>query len=128
MAGASPGRRRRRARGARRAAPGKSARSRAHSKGARLDRSQWRGLLRAFGVLGWIAAALATVALVAVWGTWMAPRSRRRLPLPARLVLGCGLVVLAALLAHASGLHGWAWWFGGLGIPLMAAGQSLQGH
>lgn len=80
------------------------------------------------GFLGWLAGAVATVAVVAVWGTWMAPRSTRRLPLPARLVLGCGLVVLAAVLAHLTGLTEWAWWFGAGGLLLMAAGQSLEGR
>ena len=80
------------------------------------------------GARGWLAGALATVALLLVWGRWMAPRARRRLPLPGRLVLGCGLVLAASVLAYASGLTTWAWWFGTAGLALTAAGQSLEGR
>lgn len=80
------------------------------------------------GVAGWLWAAVATGALLALWGSWMAPRARWRLPLPGRLALGCGLVVLVAALAHPAGLTTWAWWFGATGVVLMVAGQSLQGR
>ena len=79
------------------------------------------------GLLGWVAATVAAVALIAVWATWMAPRAGHRLPLAGRLALGCGLVLLVAGLTHASGLTTWAWWFGGCGLVLMAAGQKAQG-
>ncbi|WP_256839906.1 DUF2568 domain-containing protein [Ornithinimicrobium faecis] len=80
------------------------------------------------GLLGWLAGAVAVVALVSVWATWMAPRSGRRLALAGRLLLGCGLVLLAAGLAHLSGLTTWAWWFGGLGLLLTVSGQALEGR
>ncbi|USQ79110.1 YrdB family protein [Ornithinimicrobium faecis] len=77
------------------------------------------------GGLGWVAGLASAVVVVAIWATWMGPRSNRRLPLAGRLVLGCGLVVLAAALAHTAGLTSWAWWFGGVGLLLTVAGQAL---
>lgn len=78
------------------------------------------------GLLGWIVGAVLVVLLVAVWSIWMSPRAPQRLPLPGRLLLGCGLVILGAVLAHLSGLTAWAWWFGSAGVLLTVAGQTLM--
>lgn len=78
------------------------------------------------GLLGWVVGSVLVVLLVAVWAIWMSPRAPRRLPLQGRLVLGCGLIVLVAALAHVSGLTAWAWWFGGTGVLLTVAGQTLM--
>ena len=60
------------------------------------------------GVLGVVLAVAAAVAGAAVWGVWIAPRSPRRLPDPARLALEVALFVLGgvALWAVASAAAG----------------------
>lgn len=78
------------------------------------------------GPLGWVLGTVLVVLLVAVWAIWMSPRAPQRLPLPGRLVLGCGLVVLAAVLAHLGGLTNWSWWFGVVGVVLTVVGQTLM--
>lgn len=76
------------------------------------------------GILGWAAAVGATVAVVAVWATWMAPRALHRLPRAGRLLLGCGLVLLAAVAAYLSGLHAWGWAFGIIGVLVIGVSQT----
>lgn len=79
------------------------------------------------GLLGWVAGAAAVAVLIALWARWMAPRAAGRLPLAGRLVLGCALVLGAAGLAQLAGMSPWAAWFGGVGVLLTVAGQSLEG-
>jgi hypothetical protein len=74
--------------------------------------------LVALGLWGWRAAdgmprillaAGAPLLAAATWGTWVAPKARRRLADPGRLIVE--VVVFGAAVAGlaAAGLTGWAW-------------------
>ncbi|MEJ7649814.1 MAG: DUF2568 domain-containing protein [Nakamurella sp.] len=74
---------------------------------------------------GWIGVVIAVVALVAVWSTWMSPNADHRLGLTGRLVLGCGLILLAAAAAWLTGSTTWALILGVGGIAVTVAAQVL---
>lgn len=74
---------------------------------------------------GWIGVVIAVVALVAVWSTWMSPNADHRLGLTGRLVLGCGLILLAAAAAWLTGSTNWALVLGVGGIAVTVAAQAL---
>ncbi|MGI8882440.1 MAG: YrdB family protein [Jatrophihabitans sp.] len=65
----------------------------------------WR--LAPSALAGVALAMVLVVVVVAIWGTWLAPRSRQRLPKSRRLVAQCGIFVVTAVLAVASGLVVW---------------------
>jgi hypothetical protein len=69
------------------------------------------------GLSGWLAAALATVAILVFWGLLVAPKARRRLATGPRLVV-TGLLCVGT----ASGLvvTGHPWWGGFVGIAGVA--------
>lgn len=74
--------------------------------------------LAALGVWGWhapgplavrvLAAAVGPLAAAAVWGTWVAPKARRRLPDPLRLVAEVLVFANAVVGLVVTGHPGWA--------------------
>ena len=60
-----------------------------------------------------VLAVAAPLAVAVVWGIWLAPRARRRLADPARMVVELVILVLAVAALAASG------------YPLLAAGFAL---
>jgi hypothetical protein len=73
------------------------------------------------GVAGWVAAAVATAAVLLLWGVLMAPRSRRRLPTGPRRVLSAVLCVATAVGLVMAGLPLWGWFVGLAGVAVVAA-------
>ena len=63
-----------------------------------------------------VLAVLLPVAAVGGWGLWLAPRSRRRLPQPVRVVAQLGVFAASGVLAVAAGLAPLAWL-----VPLVAS-------
>ena len=76
--------------------------------------------LVALAVWGWRAvdglprvllAAGAPLLAAAAWGTWVAPKGRRRLADPGRLIVEAVVFGAAVAGLAAGGLTGWAWAF-----------------
>lgn len=76
-------------------------------------------------VVGWLGALVAVALLVGTWSRWMSPQADHRLELAGRLLLGCGLVVVVALGAAATGSTTWALALGIGGVAITAAAQTL---
>jgi hypothetical protein len=79
------------------------------------------------GPAGWLAAAVATAAVLVLWGLFMAPKGARRLSPGVRT-----LVAFLLCAATAAGLvwAGWTWWgwFVGIaGLAVVAAQMVLHG-
>lgn len=53
------------------------------------------------GPMRWVTAVSAAVAVAAVWGRWIAPKSNRRLADPARLIVEGAVFVVAGAAALA---------------------------
>jgi len=77
--------------------------------------AEWGWHTGAGGLAGALLGLLAGGAVVAVWGAVIAPRAKRRLPDPQRLVVELMIFVLAGAGLAASG-------YTGLGVALAAAG------
>ena len=80
-------------------------------------------VLVALGVWGWQAAdgaprillaAGAPLLAAAAWGTWVAPKARRRLADPGRLVVEVVVFGAATAGLATAGLTWWAWAFAGV--------------
>jgi hypothetical protein len=54
-------------------------------------------------------AFLMPVAVMSIWGRWLAPRSRLRVPQPARVIVQFGIFAASGLLAVMAGLAPWGW-------------------
>jgi Protein of unknown function (DUF2568) len=72
------------------------------------------GATAASGAAAVVLAIAAPAAMVAVWGLFAAPRSRRRLAAPARIPLELGVFALAAVALVAAGSTAVAIAFGAL--------------
>ena len=66
---------------------------------------------------GWLAVAL-TVAVATLWGLLVAPKAKRRLSDPARVILEVALFVIGGALLAAAGLPMW-------GIALLVIGAAV---
>jgi hypothetical protein len=73
------------------------------------------------GVAAWLAAAAATVAVVVLWGMFMAPRARWRLGPGVRTLLAFLLCGATAVGLVAAGWTWWGWFVGIAGLAVVAA-------
>jgi Protein of unknown function (DUF2568) len=55
-----------------------------------------------------LVAIAAPLAMAIVWGTWCAPRARRRLPMPSRAIVELTIFALAVVALAAAGHVIWA--------------------
>ncbi len=78
------------------------------------------------GVAGWVAGVLATVAVLVVWGAFMAPKARWRLGVGPRTAVAVVLVWGTAYGLLRSGFTGWAWFVGVAGLAVVAAQTVLH--
>ncbi len=79
------------------------------------------------GVAGWLAALVATAAVVVMWGVLMAPRARHRLGTGPRLLVSAVLSVATAVGLVLAGLPLWGWFVGVAGVAVVAAQAVLPG-
>ncbi len=79
------------------------------------------------GVAGWLAALVATAAVVVMWGVLMAPRARHRLGTGPRLLVSAVLSVATAVGLVLAGLPLWGWFVGVAGVAGVAAQAVLPG-
>ena len=70
-----------------------------------------------------VLAVLLPVAAAYVWGRWLAPRARTRLPYPRRLIAKLALTAVASALLVATSLSGLAIMFYALSAALLTAGE-----
>lgn len=73
------------------------------------------------GLRGWVAAVVATLAVLVLWGVLIAPRARRRLPTGARLLVSAALCVGTAYGLVQAGFTGWGWFVGLAGLLVVGA-------
>ncbi len=73
------------------------------------------------GVAGWLAALVATAAVVVMWGVLMAPRARHRLGTGPRLLVSAVLSAATAVGLVLAGLPVWGWFVGVAGVAVVAA-------
>lgn len=71
-----------------------------------------------------VGAALAAAAFVGLWAVFAAPRSRRRLAMPALLWFKLGMFAVAALGLVVAGL----WFWAGVFAVLVAVNLMLMGY
>jgi hypothetical protein len=86
------------------------------------------GTQTASGLVSWLLAFAAAGLFVAVWGTLLAPRARRRLPMQARVPLE---LVLFGLAAAALAVAGPVWLgvlFGAVAVVNIALVYGLEGE
>ena len=77
------------------------------------------------GLTGWLAAAVATVAILVLWGLLVAPKARRRLATGPRLVVTAALCVGTAAGLLATGHPWWGGFVGVAGIAVVVAQVAL---
>jgi hypothetical protein len=77
------------------------------------------------GVTAWLAALAATAVVVLLWGLFMAPKARFRLPAAARLVVAAALCLGTAYGLVQSGFPAWGWFVGVAGLAVVAAQVAL---
>jgi hypothetical protein len=77
------------------------------------------------GAAGWLAAAAGTLAVVAFWGLFMAPKAKRRLATRPRLLVSAVLCLATAVGLVAVGHPWWGWFVGIAGIAVVAAQVAL---
>ncbi|HET6174299.1 MAG TPA: DUF2568 domain-containing protein [Gaiellales bacterium] len=70
-----------------------------------------------------VLAILLPLAAAAIWGRWLAPRARRRLRHPLRLIAKLAQIAVASALLAASGLVWWAAAFLVVSAALFTAGE-----
>jgi hypothetical protein len=75
------------------------------------------------GVGGWVAGVVATLAVLALWGLFMAPRGRRRLGPGVRTLLA---LVLCVGTAVGLVLAGWTWWGWFVGVAGLAVVRDAE--
>jgi hypothetical protein len=80
------------------------------------------------GAVGWLLALGAAGLFVAVWGTLLAPRARRRLPMRARIPLELVLFGLAAAALAAAGRAWLGVLFGVVAVLNIALVYALEGE
>jgi hypothetical protein len=68
-------------------------------------------------------AVLLPVAAASVWGRWLAPRAKARLPYPKRLIAKLALTAVASALLIATHLSGLAILFYAISAALLTAGE-----
>ena len=77
------------------------------------------------GPPAWLAALAGTAAVVLLWGLFMAPKARFRLPAGARLVAAAALCLGTAYGLVQSGFPVWGWLVGVAGLAVVAAQVAL---
>jgi Protein of unknown function (DUF2568) len=77
------------------------------------------------GLTAWLAALAGTGAVVLLWGLFMAPKGRFRLPAGARLVAAGALCLGTAYGLVQSGFSAWGWFVGVAGLAVVAAQVAL---
>ncbi len=80
------------------------------------------------GLGGWLAAAVATAAVLVVWGLFIAPKARRRLSARARVVLSAALCVATAYGLVRTDHPWWGWFVAVAGVTVVAAQLVLPTH
>jgi Protein of unknown function (DUF2568) len=80
------------------------------------------------GVRGWLAAGLATAVVLVLWGLFVAPKARRRLPAGARVVVSAVLCVATAAGLLWADHPVWGWFVGLAGLAVVAAQVVLPTH
>lgn len=87
-------------------------------------------LLLAVGLAAWrfhiFAFIIALGAVLAIWSRWLAPRAKRRLAQPRRVLLKMLLFVIGAVCLWTTGHHAAALIF--LGLALINQGLEYAGH
>jgi hypothetical protein len=73
-----------------------------------------------------LRAVFFPLAAAVIWGRWLAPRARRRLGHPARLVAKLALVAIASVLLALSGPLWWGVAFFVVSAPLLIAGELAE--
>ena len=73
-----------------------------------------------------LRAVFFPLAAAVIWGRWLAPRARRRLAHPARLVAKLALVAIASVLLALSGPLWWGVAFFVVSAPLLIAGELAE--
>ena len=73
------------------------------------------------GPTGWLAAAVATVAVLVLWGLLVAPKASRRLATGPRLLVTAALCVGTAVGLLATGHPWWGGFVGIAGVAVVAA-------
>jgi len=77
------------------------------------------------GLPGWLAAAVATAAILVFWGLLIAPKARRRLATGPRLAVTAMLCVGTASGLVLLGHPWWGWFVGIAGVAVVAAQVAL---
>ena len=73
------------------------------------------------GLRGWVSAAVATAAVLVLWGLLIAPKAPYRLPTGARLVATAALCVGTAYGLVQAGFTTWGWFVGVAGLAVVTA-------
>lgn len=77
---------------------------------------------------GWVAAVLATAAVLLLWGLLVAPKARFRLGAVARVVVSAALCVGTAYGLVQTDRLEWGWFVGLAGLAVVAAQLVLPTH
>lgn len=80
------------------------------------------------GATAWLAAVGATVAVVVLWGLFVAPKARFRLGAAARVAVTALLCLATAYGLVTVGLPVWGWFVGIAGLAVVAAQLVLPTH